>query len=128
MTKVVPFKFLSGWYKVTKGRDRAFTVNHVHDPASSTIYIAGDAVIGNLAKVTACFRSIMSQRGNVIIDLSRTCLIDHRFLGSLVMLRKQLKCQNRNLELINLSTQARQLFRYSGFTFLLLKNAGYARQ
>ena len=65
-----------------------------HDHDSVTIGISGDASERHIAEAITGFQETLTGTNKiVVIDLSRTRVIDGRFFGLLLMLRKRLKGQ-----------------------------------
>jgi len=54
-----------------------------------------------------------------VIDFSETCAVDARFLGLLLMLRKQLKARNTVLRFTAISRRLERMFRLNGCGYLL---------
>ena len=66
----------------------------------------------------------MASRNEITIDLSDTSTVDARFLGLLLILRKQLKRQHGRLTFIGASRRVAKLFRYNELSFLLAADSG----
>jgi N-acetylglucosaminyldiphosphoundecaprenol N-acetyl-beta-D-mannosaminyltransferase len=65
------------------------------------------------------FRKALAAQKDVAVDLSDVDFIDQRFLGLLMMLRKQLRKAGGELHVVGLSTSLRRLFRLNGGEFLI---------
>jgi len=90
-----------------------------------TIGLDGDAIGRHAGKAIACFREILTARnGAVVIDLSNTRVIDQRFFGLLLMLRKRLKGQGTTLAFIGASAAIKRMFRLNELDFLLNREQG----
>src|SRR5262249_2337881 len=90
------------------------------DHGCVTIRLCGDANQSHIARVIACFRETLTKgSSNVVIDLADTRVIDGRFLGLLLMVRKRLKGQGAKLKLVGVWPSMRRLFRPNGIDFLL---------
>ena len=61
----------------------------------------------------------MTTKKQIVIDFSETSAVDARFLGLLLMLRKQLKAQNAVPRFIGISRRLERMFRLNGFGYLL---------
>jgi N-acetylglucosaminyldiphosphoundecaprenol N-acetyl-beta-D-mannosaminyltransferase len=80
----------------------------------------GVATEPHVQKAISCFRSaLITGRPCIIIDLSKTRATDPRFLGLLLMLRKQVKKQQAHLKFVSVSRQVERMFRLNGVGFLL---------
>jgi len=55
----------------------------------------------------------------LLIDFSQTLAIDQRFLGLLLMVRKQLKACGADLKLAGISRELEKAFRLNGVEYLL---------
>jgi hypothetical protein len=66
----------------------------------------------------------VASRNEITIDLSDTSTVDARFLGLLLILRKQLKRQHGRLTFIGASRRIAKLFRYNELSFLLAADSG----
>ena len=94
-TRVVPLAVANRWsrFKSQHWPQRLMIrITHNHD--SVTIGISGDATERHIAEAIAGFQETLTGTNKiVVIDLSRTRVIDGRFFGLLLMLRKRLKGQ-----------------------------------
>jgi N-acetylglucosaminyldiphosphoundecaprenol N-acetyl-beta-D-mannosaminyltransferase len=88
------------------------------------IRLSGPAIERHVDKAISCFRSAVASRNEITIDLSDTSTMDARFLGLLLILRKQLKRQHGRLTFIGASRRIAKLFRYNELSFLLAANSG----
>jgi N-acetylglucosaminyldiphosphoundecaprenol N-acetyl-beta-D-mannosaminyltransferase len=88
------------------------------------IRLSGAATERHVDKAISCFRSAVASRNEITIDLSDTSTIDARFLGLLLILRKQLKRQHGRLTFIGASRRVAKLFRYNELSFLLAADSG----
>ena len=86
---------------------------------SVEISLIGHAIKLHAAETIACFRSVLAEKRNVVIDFSETKTIDSRFFGLLLMLRKELTNSGRNLSFVGSSKKITRLFYLNGFAFLL---------
>jgi N-acetylglucosaminyldiphosphoundecaprenol N-acetyl-beta-D-mannosaminyltransferase len=94
-------------------------INHAQKCNCITLSFAGFAVAGHGQEIISSFRSAMATDKTIIIDLSSTRAIDSRFLGLLLMLRKELKRSGKKLVLAGLSPQLQSVLHLSGCDFLL---------
>ena len=96
-----------------------FTMINVLD-----IRIYGPATTRCLNKLIPAFRYAIAAKKDVTIDLSKTCAIDTRFLGLLLVLRKNLRSKGANLILTGLSSGLERAFRRNCVGFLLAAGKG----
>jgi N-acetylglucosaminyldiphosphoundecaprenol N-acetyl-beta-D-mannosaminyltransferase len=68
------------------------------------------------------FRFGVSAKVRVVLDFAKTRAVDARFLGLLLMLRKQQKAQGKDLELTGISPRMERIFRRNEVGFLLSKS------
>ena len=81
-----------------------------HD--SVTIGLSGDASERHIAEAITGFQETLTGTNKiVVIDLSRTRVIDGRFFGLLLMLRKRLKGQGTPLTFVGASPAMKRMFR-----------------
>lgn len=89
------------------------------DQASVTISLTGVAIAAHAAAAIDHFRNALTARKHVIIDLSQTKLIDARFFGLFLMIRKNLAEQGIPLSFAGVGLRTRRMFRLNRFEFLL---------
>ena len=80
---------------------------------------SGAATTKNIDEIVAAFRTTLSASKCVVIDLSDVSVIDQRFLGALLVLRKMLRSNQAELVLTGVSRKLGRVFRLSGVDFLL---------
>src|SRR5262249_12674529 len=121
VTRVLPLAIMSRWHELKYNwnfRELVVNAEQFHD--SVTIKLNGDANRNNLATATTSFRETLTSRNShVVIDLADTRVIDGRFLGLLLMLRKCLKGQGVKLRFTGVSPAMRRLFWLNEVDFLL---------
>ena len=84
-----------------------------------TLRPSGFAIGCHVDKVVTYFRVAMTTNKQIVIDFSETCVVDARFLGLLLMLRKQLKARNTVLRFTGISRRLERMFRLNGCGYLL---------
>jgi N-acetylglucosaminyldiphosphoundecaprenol N-acetyl-beta-D-mannosaminyltransferase len=126
-TRVLPIAAL-GWrrYILNNKKEELSFWRHEHQ-GSSVIGLVGFATQMHVTKSIAFFRSILVGCRDVTIDVSQTRLIDPRFFGLLLMLRKQLANKGKTLKFAGLSKRSRRIFRLNGFDFLLESDSSLER-
>ena len=104
-TRLLPLAILNQWYRLKSERnpkELLFITEQYYD--SETIRLAGDANQRNIGKAIACFQETLTQKNtHVIIDLAGVRVVDGRFLGLLLMVRKYLKGRGTKLGLVGVS-------------------------
>ena len=71
--------------------DKIWSSQQAHDCQFSTLSLSGPATARHVDKIIPAFRDAIATKKQIIIDFSNTCVVDARFLGLLLMLRKKLK-------------------------------------
>jgi N-acetylglucosaminyldiphosphoundecaprenol N-acetyl-beta-D-mannosaminyltransferase len=94
-------------------------VTQVQSETYIKIKIFGPAIDRHVSKIIPVFRDAIALRKRTVIDFSNTSRVDARFLGLLLMLRKNLKARADDLVLIGLSADLKRIFRLNGLDFLL---------
>lgn len=120
-TRVLPLAVLNRWYSLKSDREPEqllISAEQHHDYV--TIRLSGDANERNIAKTISCFRETLTKEyGCVFIDLASVRIIDGRFMGLLLMVRKCLKGQGTKLGFIEVSPAMRRWFWLNEVDFLL---------
>ena len=108
ITRVLPLAIANRWYAFKSQRQpQDLQINIVQNHDSVTIGLNGDAVGRWVPRVIACFRETLTARNQaVVFDLSATRVIDARFFGLLLMLRKCLKGQGAKLSFVRVDARA----------------------
>ena len=119
-TSVLPLVAWTWWLGrkcKRQGQDLVITQDYTRD--SIALRLSGPAVAQHVDKALPVFRDAISTKKQVIIDFSRSCVIDSRFLGLLLMLRKKVKSNSAPLTIIGVSPQLKRIFRYNDLDTLL---------
>jgi N-acetylglucosaminyldiphosphoundecaprenol N-acetyl-beta-D-mannosaminyltransferase len=95
------------------------TIDRSEDQQSSLIKLSGSATSHHIDAAIACFRSALETNKTIVIDVSKISMIDPRFFGLLLMLRKRAIRQGFGLEFTSATPRVRKAFRLNGFEFLL---------
>jgi N-acetylglucosaminyldiphosphoundecaprenol N-acetyl-beta-D-mannosaminyltransferase len=118
-TRVVPLAIMTRWYQFRRKYQQDLQIDMRHDDQSIMISLCGIASEKHIPKAIARFQEALAGNENIIIDLSNIRLIDARFFGLLLMLRKELKTRGANLTFTGISRGIERLFRLSELQFLL---------
>jgi N-acetylglucosaminyldiphosphoundecaprenol N-acetyl-beta-D-mannosaminyltransferase len=116
-TRVLPLAVRAGSERLRKPKD--LVIGCTQDPDTITLSLIGDATERNIDVAIGVFRDAIATKKRVRIDLSETRVIDARFFGLFLMLRKQNKIQNAAVSFISVSSRLQTLFRLNGVRFLL---------
>jgi N-acetylglucosaminyldiphosphoundecaprenol N-acetyl-beta-D-mannosaminyltransferase len=95
------------------------TIDRSEDQQSSLIKLSGSATSSHIDAAIACFRSALETNKTIVIDVSKISMIDPRFFGLLLMLRKRAIRQGSALEFLSATPRVQKAFRLNGFEFLL---------
>jgi N-acetylglucosaminyldiphosphoundecaprenol N-acetyl-beta-D-mannosaminyltransferase len=118
-TRVLPITLNRCWHRLLlRSRKEELLVRRVHRE-TILIRLIGYATAMNVAPAILAFRIALADKRNITIDLSETRLIDSRFFGLLLMLRKEAEQNGIELKLTAISSAIRRSFRLNGFEFLL---------
>jgi N-acetylglucosaminyldiphosphoundecaprenol N-acetyl-beta-D-mannosaminyltransferase len=119
LTNVLPLAIRAGWLRLRGGKQQDLVIERTQDHETITLSLCGAATAGTVDKAIAVFRGAVAAKTKIRINLSNTCVIDARFLGLLLMLRKRTKKQNMDLTFIGASARLQAMFRLNGAGFLL---------
>ena len=120
-TQVLPLSAGRAWGSLTGRNLReglTITSGAAHEPILS-LKLAGAATERHIDAAIMCFRNALAAQKTIVIDLSHTTAVDQRFLGLLLMLRKQLVQRGDRLMFSGATRRTQKLFRMNGFEFLL---------
>jgi N-acetylglucosaminyldiphosphoundecaprenol N-acetyl-beta-D-mannosaminyltransferase len=101
-----------------------FAISTKESSDALVIRLSGSATERHVDKAITCFRNAVASRNEITVDLSAASVIDARFFGLLLMLRKQLKRQRGRLTFIGASRRVAKMFRYNELSFLLTADSG----
>jgi N-acetylglucosaminyldiphosphoundecaprenol N-acetyl-beta-D-mannosaminyltransferase len=120
ITRVLPIAVDLRWHRfVHKNRKEYLRIENCEDRGYVVIGLIGCATAANIEQSIIDFRGALARGNSICIDLTRTQAIDLRFFGLLLMLRKQILARGQSLKFIGTSSRIKQIFRLSGFEFLL---------
>jgi N-acetylglucosaminyldiphosphoundecaprenol N-acetyl-beta-D-mannosaminyltransferase len=120
LTRILPLAVITRWHQFRgKHQRQDLLIKKSHDDQSIMVSLCGIASETHIPKAIACFQEALTTKQNIIIDLSNTRLIDARFLGLLLMLRKELKSRGAKLILSGVSRGIERIFRLNELEFLL---------
>ncbi len=118
LTRVLPLFIWTRW--LAYGRcEQDLVVGQVRDDACVTVSLSGTATARHVDKVIPVFRNVIETKKPIVIDFSQVRVVDARFFGLLLMLRKKLNGNGSSLRFIGLSPGLERIFRLNGLGFLL---------
>jgi N-acetylglucosaminyldiphosphoundecaprenol N-acetyl-beta-D-mannosaminyltransferase len=119
LMRVLPLAIRARLQQVTwKRRGQGLSINQSGEQDSVILRLSGSATMHHTNKAIPCFRSALEAGKHITIDCTNTHTIDFRFLGLLLMLRKQLNGQGRSLRITGASRGLKSAFRLNGLGFL----------
>jgi N-acetylglucosaminyldiphosphoundecaprenol N-acetyl-beta-D-mannosaminyltransferase len=119
LTRVLPLTAKALWGRIAGGA-RELEIKVSRGDEAVTLAFAGDAIVAHIDRAVSQFREALAARkAAVIVDLSETCVIDARFLGLILMVRKCAHKQGAMLRLVGASSSIRRTLRWHEATFLL---------
>ena len=86
---------------------------------SVVVSLAGFAIAKHVEDASDGFRIALATKKNLVIDCSKMQILDPRFVGLLLMVRKQLVCRGQTLRFIETPRAVRRALNFNGFSFLL---------
>jgi len=120
LTRVLPLVALGGCHRVRQKHQREdLLITKSQDAQTILISLNGIASERNVPKAITCFQEALKSNQDISIDLSNTRRIDARFLGLLLMLRKELRSRRARLIFTGMSGAIERIFRLSEVEFLL---------
>jgi N-acetylglucosaminyldiphosphoundecaprenol N-acetyl-beta-D-mannosaminyltransferase len=119
MTRVLPLAVISGWHQLRRKHQQGLLIKKSREDQTIIISLCGVASERQVPKAVECFQEALTGDQNITIDLSNTRLIDARFLGLLLMLRKELRNRGARLILTGVSGPIERIFRLNELEFLL---------
>jgi N-acetylglucosaminyldiphosphoundecaprenol N-acetyl-beta-D-mannosaminyltransferase len=120
LTHALPIAIGLGWQRKGWARRsrQTLAIERIEDDEAITFKLAGDANEYHVGIAIPLFRNALKASKHINIDMSGTCVVDTRFIGLLLMLRKQLLGQGLRLSFVGLSPKIAKIFRLNGFEFL----------
>ena len=110
------------------GGDDALDIAQTQDQGSITIGLSGVASARNVEEARLCFQRALRSGKQVIIDCSGLRFLDARFLGLLIILRKQLLHAGLGPSLVGVSPKIARILRLNGLEgFLSAPSARHCR-
>jgi N-acetylglucosaminyldiphosphoundecaprenol N-acetyl-beta-D-mannosaminyltransferase len=117
-TRVLPLAVISQWHRshLTKGN---LLIEMTQIDQSVLINLSGVASTNHISSAISTFENALTYEKDIVIDLSNVRVIDARFLGLFLMLRKELKSRDAKLILAGVSGSMKRIFYFNALEFLL---------
>jgi N-acetylglucosaminyldiphosphoundecaprenol N-acetyl-beta-D-mannosaminyltransferase len=119
LTSVLPLALGRIWRRARAAGDIGFAISKENLGRSFKIILIGDATADEVEKTIPVLREAIDQAGHLTIDISRLRHIDARFLGLLLMVRKQKLERGEVLEISGATARMKRAFRLNRFGYLL---------
>jgi N-acetylglucosaminyldiphosphoundecaprenol N-acetyl-beta-D-mannosaminyltransferase len=119
-TRAIPLRLLMAWYGLGSARSHSgLEIHGMPNHENAAFRLSGMATARHVHEAVPQFRAAVAAQKNIAIDMSALCVIDARFIGCLLMIRKRLESVGGRLVLHGASPRIARIFRLSGFGFLL---------
>lgn len=120
VTRAMPLAIETWWQRLmSRHSGRGLLIRRHHDGDRIVLNLAGDAIASHVEKATAWFRDAVTMQKQIVVNFSGTRVVDARFLGLLLMLKKRLNEQGTEPKFVGLSPRLMRIFRFHGLEFLL---------
>jgi N-acetylglucosaminyldiphosphoundecaprenol N-acetyl-beta-D-mannosaminyltransferase len=117
---VLPLMLDAQWRRVERlWKSDNFSIRSEERASLYRMFLTGAATADHVVHAVPFFCAALHSNKSIVIDMSGTSTIDMRFLGLLLMLRKQLVRRGLQMEFAGLSSRTARLFRLNRFVFLL---------
>jgi N-acetylglucosaminyldiphosphoundecaprenol N-acetyl-beta-D-mannosaminyltransferase len=118
LTHVLPLTLAAQWMR-RRCQRTDLSIAEGQDEERVTLTFSGMAARRQVDVAVSAFRKALAAQKDVAVDLSDVDFIDQRFLGLLMVLRKQLRKAGSELHVVGASTPLKRLFRLNGGEFLI---------
>jgi N-acetylglucosaminyldiphosphoundecaprenol N-acetyl-beta-D-mannosaminyltransferase len=98
---------------------RGLRIKLREEGCSVVVSLSGHAIAVHIDEAISAFRESLNREKAIDVDVSSTKMLDPRFFGLLLMVRKQLGRRGHRLRFIEVSPAIIRVFRWNGFDFLL---------
>jgi N-acetylglucosaminyldiphosphoundecaprenol N-acetyl-beta-D-mannosaminyltransferase len=120
LTGALPLAVDSLWIRFRSARTgRGLGIELREEEHAVIVRLSGLAIAVHADEAIKVFRQALGKEKAIDVDVSRTRLLDPRFFGLLLMVRKQLRKRGRALRFIGVSPAIIRAFRLNGFEYLL---------
>jgi N-acetylglucosaminyldiphosphoundecaprenol N-acetyl-beta-D-mannosaminyltransferase len=118
LTSVFPLVLGAAWRRV-RGTTSDLGISANNHDNSCRITLSGMAIGNNVTSAVPIFREALAKSSELTIDVSTLRVIDARFFGLLLMIRKQLIERGGHLKFAGVSRRMERAFHMNRFSFLL---------
>jgi len=120
----LPLAADAAWARLSgAGQAEELRVTLNEDDFAVTVGLSGLAISRHVDDAIGRFRDALARHKPIVVDLGRTRLLDPRFFGLLLMVRKQLRNRGQGLRFASVSPRLVRAFRLNGFEYLLFGEA-----
>jgi N-acetylglucosaminyldiphosphoundecaprenol N-acetyl-beta-D-mannosaminyltransferase len=125
LTSALPLTLDSLWSRLRSARTGGgLRIELREDDRSVVVHLSGLAIAVHIDEAIDAFREALGKEKAIDVDVSRTNMVDSRFFGLLLMVRKQLRRRGQDLRFIEVPPAIARAFRWNGFEFLLSHEIG----
>lgn len=124
VTRVAPLVMIQQLHRLTPKRQPSDLLTEtLKCDDCVTVRLFGDATEQHIAKAVDSFQDVVINRNRIVVtDFSGVRYVDARFLGLLLMFRKQLKRKRTGFRIVGASPSIRRIFYLNELGFLLSPN------
>ena len=120
LTRILPLAVITRWQRLLQPyRTEDLQMETNYDDRSIAICLSGVASKNTVPNAISRFQQALEYKKDILVDFSRVTLIDARFLGLLIMLRKDLKDLDAKLILTGVSRSMEKIFRLNEASYLI---------
>ena len=110
-SRVLPLAIYTKWLRFRYDRPESrLSITRTGSDDCVTLSFCGPLTTRQTEQIIPAFRDAMATKRNIILDLSNSLVADARFLGLLLMMRKNLRANNCTLTVTGLSFGLRKIF------------------
>jgi N-acetylglucosaminyldiphosphoundecaprenol N-acetyl-beta-D-mannosaminyltransferase len=124
-TGVLPLMIDSLWIRIRTARTGGdLQIELCEKEHSVVVHLSGFATDVHIDKAINAFREALAKEKAIDVNVSGISMLDPRFFGLLLMVRKQLRKRGQVLRFIEVPPAIARTFRWNGFEFLLSNEIG----
>lgn len=118
LTRVLPLAVINAWERIKAGRGQShLSLEKGESRDTVTIKLSGAALERDVAHAKSHFANVVRRQKSVVVDLSDLSFADSRFLGLLLMLRKQLLANDVDLRFMGIRGRIATILRLNGLAW-----------
>ena len=124
-TRILPLAIWTWWLHRKYGDNgQDLVISEIHHTDCITVSLSGPAVARHVGKVVLVLKKAIGTGKRIVIDFSNARVLDARFLGLLLMLRKTLNTHGTYPTIVGLSPELERIFRLNSLEFMLSSDKG----